>query len=55
MAMIALNGVLKGMAEELWVLIWEVAGGGGVVRSVKEAEERRSVTAEVAVVGELEA
>jgi len=49
----ALNGVCRGLDDGLEA--WDVVVGCGVVRSVREAEERRSVTAEVAVVGTLEA
>ena len=56
--MIASNGVCKGCpsSESLELA---VEGGSeeaaGLVKSVKDAEERRSVTAEVAAAGMLEA
>ena len=49
--MTAAKGVFKGAFEELAVNSKEEAVRSGVVRSVKEAEDSRSVTAEMGPVG----
>lgn len=49
--MIAENGVAKGAVEDLDEFCGEEAVGSGMVRSVKEAEDSRSVTAEMGPVG----
>lgn len=49
--MIAENGVAKGAVEDLDEVCGEEAVGSGMVRSVKEAEDSRSVTAEMGPVG----
>lgn len=48
--MIAENGTVKGAFEDLEEVCGEVMGSA-VVRSVKEAEDSRSVTAEMGPVG----
>ena len=50
-AMTAAKGVFKGAFGELAVVSEEEAVRSGVVRSVKEAEDSRSVTAEMGPVG----
>ena len=50
-AIIAEKGVFKGAFEELEEVCGEEAVGSGVVRSVKDAEDSRSVTAEMGPVG----
>ena len=52
-AMIAENGVLRG-AFERWEEACEEAVGSGEAKSVKEAEDSRSVTAEMGLEGLLE-
>lgn len=52
--MIAENGVVKGAFEKCEEVCEEEAVGSGEARSVKEAEDNRSVTAEVGPVGFLE-
>ena len=49
--MTAAKGVFKGAFGELAVVFKEEAVRSGVVRSVKEAEDSRSVTAEIGPVG----
>ena len=53
--MIAEKGVVKGAFEDLEEDFGEEAVGSGVVRSVKDAEDSRSVTAEMGPVGLFEA
>lgn len=49
--MIAANGVDRGAFEDLEEACGEEVVGSGVVRSVKEADDSRSVTAEMGPVG----
>lgn len=49
--MTAANGIFKGAFEDPEEVCGEEAVGSGVVRSVKEAEDSRSVTAEMGPVG----
>ena len=49
--MIAENGVVRGASEDLEEGCGEEAVDSGVVRSVKDAEDSRSVTAEMGPVG----
>lgn len=49
--MTAEKGVVKGTFEDLIEVCKEEAAGSGVVRSVKEVEDSRSVTAEMGPVG----
>ena len=48
--MIAEKGIIKGVFEDLEEVCGEVTGSA-VVRSVKEADDSRSVTAEMGPVG----
>lgn len=52
--MIAENGVVKGAFKECEEACEEEAVGSGEARSVKEAEDSRSVTAEMGPAGFLE-
>ncbi len=49
--MMAENGIFRGAFEELEEICGEEAVGSGGARSVKEAEDSRSVTAEMGPVG----
>lgn len=49
--MIAANGIAKGAFVDLEEACGEEVMGSGVVRSVKDADDRRSVTAEMGPVG----
>lgn len=54
MAMIAENGIFRGAFESSEDVCGEEALGSGDARSVKEAEDSRSVTAEMGPVGAFE-
>ena len=54
-AIMALKGVLSGLGDGFSAALEVELLGSGFVRSVREAEERRSVTAEAAVDGTFEA
>lgn len=55
MAMIAEKGVASGESEDFEEVCWEEAVDSGAVRSARDAEDSRSVTAEIGPVGLFEA